>query len=882
MKNFFEYVEYGKIHYPSDSSDFAILDYSSEEAKMAAGPLCGQFSAWLNFPEAYRTSFLDKVGSLSAALVPVPQTERFLFCQLQCRDEGEYARFTGNVPRVSRPYAQIRYVLIDTDKKEILTEAFQRGEMPYSSFFETHPRHRDWAEELYALKNYTAPGSRYPLHVEFERATKQDDVLKQKADQIVGFLLNYPRRDASQPGENTNRWKARIVDSELISIEKLQVLELVQFKLWILTGLFTFALDYISDVSDLFIKFYPEEQGEYKDNRPILQLEASSVELPDSVQVLNRYLEVVRIFAASDPQRCDQLVDLVARLFKFNFSLPESVWLAMQCTGMDGFMEVKLSGGAETVDKHLLLSAVWEFHKNDAEKLLSTLSCLVEKKIISSELIISFLIDKDLNEKEHAEADILSLVCQQIKLNNIDISGSIVRSKFEHYLDTLTDRRKFFLLKELSKNELIEAKKDNFDFVLVRLSEDKRMEFLQTLLGKNDDDDKHLFYHLARSRGLTDDFLDKNWDAVSKYAIQDAKFLDWFFDNLLVKDFQKAVHFHKAYLQSRSSWENRHKNPLLDLQSPVPEALFVFYQQLPNDEDREYKFWQIVNNFSSSAVQLFQETWIDFLVQKYKKEGDTTAFQILKFRVIDADYMFPYKEKGYFIVSRIPLDLILELRLVSFCVDKKEFDVLPDVFIRKYTEEFPKGFTKEDFRKYSDDLGGYIKKISSQQKRQFSFLYFYLVNIQFFVGTVVGNETNWSNFFKRHEVVFSRDEYQLIFRLCSLCSSRNISVDKVQEIVENFSGDKQQILKKFLHKKKVKNISFVSGQKNLLETTSVSKKFGLRFAVLSVGVISFALFIFLLFWAFWVIGHWLLAAITLAFLIVSMAAFAIYVLMLQG
>jgi hypothetical protein len=366
----FEYIEFGKIHNASDASDFVILDYSNEDIKNAAGPLCVQFSRWLGLPEAYSTSFFSGLGNLSACLIPAVGRDAFVFCQLQCRDEGEYARSLGNSPRVGRPYAQIRYILIDQQKKEEILDAFKNEKAPYSSlYYQRALEEMNLYGEIYALKDYTVPGIERPLSIRFRDIPKEDALLTRKADQVIDFLLNIPRRYTSSFGENADLWKARVFDKDLKWHEKLQVIELVQVKLWPLTGLFTFALDYVSKSSEVFIKFYSEEQGDPEDKRPSLYLEKVDFRPPNSIQLLNKYLKALRKLEAKDPEKCALIVDVVARFFKFNFSLAQSISLVKRHYDKENLLEVKLEDVfLEPIDDDLELSVLYEF---DKEKLLS-------------------------------------------------------------------------------------------------------------------------------------------------------------------------------------------------------------------------------------------------------------------------------------------------------------------------------------------------------------------------------------------------------------------------------------------------------------------------------------------------------------------------------
>jgi hypothetical protein len=609
----FEYVEFGKIHNEQDSSDFVILDYSSEAVKSLAGPLCVQFSQWLKLPEADRASIFSKFGTLSACLVSVPGVEFLLFCQIQSRNEGEYARFLENPPRVNRPYVQIRYIWIDPQKKEEIISAFAVAQTPYSSFFEEKPQHKTWREKPYALKNYTVSGSENALSVEIKDIAKSDARLVEKADQIVEFLLSTSRRDDSVPGENVGAWKARVTDDELSWLEKLKVIEIVQTKLWVLAGLFTFALDYVSDLSNLLIKFYPQEQDEYQEtNRRLLELDNTSEGPLNSVQVLELYIKAVWELAKKDPERCNMVVEDVSRFFKYNFTLLQSIRLVEQYYGEGDFAEIDLQNeNIRISDETLLLSAIWEFYKNDTEKFLTMLSRFVKNNLITQEKSIEFLIDEDVNKEQK---NVLQLLCVYLQNNNIKISELAIGSRIKAYFHSLNNEHLIFVLKEFLKDPLL----DNLNFIVLSLLESKRDELLEKLLPeKGTLENANLFYHLVKdSRNFSSEFIKNNWDGFFEYAIKNIEFLDWFFEYLLKNDFERAARFHYQYLR-RYSGQRKHQNSLLDLTSPELEELFSFYKTLSNDRNREEKFWKIVQNFS--AAEEFKDKWIKFLLEKYQQ-----------------------------------------------------------------------------------------------------------------------------------------------------------------------------------------------------------------------------------------------------------------------
>jgi hypothetical protein len=395
---------------------------------------------------------------------------------------------------------------------------------------------------------------------------------------------------------------------------------------------------------------------------------------------------------------------------------------------------------------------------------------------------------------------------------------------------------------------------------------------------------------------------DESLGTLINYAIQNGEFLDWLFDYWKENDFELAVRLHREYLQ-RSSGTRQHKNLLFNLLSPEPEVLFQFYKSLSDDAKREDKFWQIVKNFSAS--QGFQETWMVFLIQEYRDKNDRTAWLALKSTITNAENSLPYKEKGCIVISKMPLDLVLEFQLVDFFVEKGEFDVLSDVFIKKYHEEFPQEFTLNEFCNYTDNLGEYISRIPSKRRKEFSSLLAYYENVKFFASHVPSQKTGWFNKLlgrkknaqyrgNSSKAEFLRDEYLLVFQICDLCTQERKDENQIIELAEKFQDEsKKAIVTQFLGIKGIKiKHDFFSSQEDLQNphtqplnevTTDRPELSGYLFwSVTLVGLVSFIIFTVLLVSAFWQLQNLLPAILIIVSFVLAMASFAIVVLMFRG
>jgi hypothetical protein len=280
-------------------------------------------------------------------------------------------------------------------------------------------------------------------------------------------------------------------------------------------------------------------------------------------------------------------------------------------------------------------------------------------------------------------------------------------------------------------------------------------------------------------------------------------------------------------------------------------------------------------------------------------KNDPDIRQALEAALKNEKNMLPYHEKGRSVISGMPLPLITEFLVIEYLVEKGEFEVIRDVLIKKYLEEFPREFMLEDFRKYCDDFGDFVKKIPAKRRKEFSSLFSYYENISFFLKHTLRTK-KWQiiDLFRKNKDVawqgghigfqqLSGSEYALIFEICSLCAESKKDEVKIRELVSKFADEHHPLLDKFLKKHRIKgNSSTVSHTVSVLpsekvqdlqnKNTADKNKIFLILEPLA-GVISFAVFIFCLFWVFLQTQNWFLFTITLVSLLLTMWSFVIYI-----
>lgn len=257
-----EYIEFGKIQKDFDTTDFCILAYSSDETRINAGSLCFAFRKLLELPNYADTSFFSQTGNLTVALVKTGSGNsepRYLFCQIQSRDEGERARSLGNLPRVSRPYEQIRFTYFtEADVRNFIIPCLQENKAIYADFL-----YREGNQ--FFLRNFLSEaGKESQFKTMCQTSNQLSAELLIKAQRLVEFVLSQKEHIS---------WRVRVHDIHLNWQDKLKIIIYVQANLFQFHGIFSFALDYVSRASNLNVFFYPQEKSEPDKNKNIPEVD---------------------------------------------------------------------------------------------------------------------------------------------------------------------------------------------------------------------------------------------------------------------------------------------------------------------------------------------------------------------------------------------------------------------------------------------------------------------------------------------------------------------------------------------------------------------------------------------------------------------------------
>ena len=240
----FPYVEYGKQFVENGATDFLVLDHANAHlamqasAKKEAGD--DNMHNWVNFPD--ETPFAEEIGRVSVALLQFK--DQFLFTQIQRRQEGEYS----SAPRTNRPFNQLRFTcLTPQDIQQYLGDqwALFNG-LVYNA------QQADPQAQPDTLKPYFEAGVMRPYPVTLTRF--DPDALTQRQADIVAFLVNALVQTADRPNGkpvtlgldlSTLTWRAR-----------LEIVQAVQYWVFPLLGVITYALDYVTN-QNVTLRLFP-------------------------------------------------------------------------------------------------------------------------------------------------------------------------------------------------------------------------------------------------------------------------------------------------------------------------------------------------------------------------------------------------------------------------------------------------------------------------------------------------------------------------------------------------------------------------------------------------------------------------------------------------
>ncbi len=215
------YVDYGKVFVPNGALDFSALAFSDDDTARFGPQL---FNRGLVFPET--SYFAKQIGSITAALLMFEGG--YLFSLVQRRREGELS----SDPRTDRPFNQVRFMILT---REMIQEAFAARAALYSGLAEM--AHDTGA--LVWLRDYTTGGAQMAWSPSVERL----DPLAPNED-AVRFVANALVTAAGQATAAQPISVPLPPGGDLL--EKLRLVEAVQYWVMPRLGVISFALDYVS------------------------------------------------------------------------------------------------------------------------------------------------------------------------------------------------------------------------------------------------------------------------------------------------------------------------------------------------------------------------------------------------------------------------------------------------------------------------------------------------------------------------------------------------------------------------------------------------------------------------------------------------------------
>lgn len=246
------YLDYGKVFVPNGALDFSTLGYSDAEVARFGPQL---FNRGLLFPET--SPFANQIGRVSAALLMFEGG--YLFTLIQRRREGELSL----EPRTNRPFNQVRFVLLT---REMIEQAFMTRVGLYTSLAQAaqDPNASVW------LKDYGADGTAASEAQSWSPDFKRVDLNAPNPDTlrfIVNTLMSTAAPVVPGPGQRPKTDGPTIApqpisislapaEAELDLLQKLQLVDAIQY--WALSrlGVLSFALDYVS-IQNVHLRLFP-------------------------------------------------------------------------------------------------------------------------------------------------------------------------------------------------------------------------------------------------------------------------------------------------------------------------------------------------------------------------------------------------------------------------------------------------------------------------------------------------------------------------------------------------------------------------------------------------------------------------------------------------
>ncbi|MCC7358328.1 MAG: hypothetical protein IT317_02555 [Anaerolineales bacterium] len=232
------YVDYGKVFVPNGALDFSVLAASDVEVARYGPQL---FTRGLVFPET--SSFARQIGSVSAALLMFEGG--YLYTLVQRRREGELSAD----PRTDRPFNQTRFVLLS---REQIEQAFTARTALYSGLAlgARSPEARGWLPDYVQDQDaaeWTPTLDRLdPLAPAPEAVRFVTNALIAAAGRAAAETAAADAAAARKAGQALKPQAISVPLPEQDLLEKLKLVEAVQY--WVLPrlGVLSWALDYVS------------------------------------------------------------------------------------------------------------------------------------------------------------------------------------------------------------------------------------------------------------------------------------------------------------------------------------------------------------------------------------------------------------------------------------------------------------------------------------------------------------------------------------------------------------------------------------------------------------------------------------------------------------
>lgn len=246
------YVEFGKVFHEEGATDWETLDYSDISIRKFAKEI---FVNGFGFIETHspfvRGTDSDTSRKVSIAFKEFDGEENingFVYAQLQQREEGEFSKN----PRTNRIFIQARFTYLTSDE---ISKVIRHSYGLYASLFYNNYALNN-VDHMGLLKDYIDPNKGKRVNWPITLLPLLPDELDiSLVKSIVNALLA-----SSQPTDSSNKFirtpRPIVVTRPGLSIlDKLKIVDAVQYYVYPVLGIITFALDYVTDRSVL-LRFY--------------------------------------------------------------------------------------------------------------------------------------------------------------------------------------------------------------------------------------------------------------------------------------------------------------------------------------------------------------------------------------------------------------------------------------------------------------------------------------------------------------------------------------------------------------------------------------------------------------------------------------------------